>query len=552
LNIKEKRWLIIADVLILFLAIYPIFLGGIVGGYDPGFHMGRIQTLANNIAGCHFPNPIGFEYLNKFGYGIGFFYGNLFIYPFALLRMLGVSLYHTYAVYIITFVILNIISINYVVQKLFNNRWATILSAPIYLSSYYTFGVIYSRAAAGELIAFAIIPWILLSLFKIVQGEYKYWYMLGIALSLLLATHVLSFLIAVGTAVFIFIMNLIPIFKDKKIFFSFTKGALLFLGLSSVFLFSFVQQYLVQKYVDTSTNSAGRYLLFVNADWLNQTFDMKQFVSTNGTFLVLLLLFSFIYYLYKGRGFHFSTKIIPQAFIIILVYGMLMLSPDFLHLVVKLFKPIILLQVVTRVNVVLLPLLTFVVANALGNIISDTGKFKIPMVTGFLAILTVITVMFPIQNNLNFVANRKSPISTLSVSMGEYEPREFFNYNTANDFKINDNFLEKSEKINIVKNNRNKVVVKVEDNNRARTVMLPRLYYKGYQVKLTYDGKTKTSPASTKNGLVAANLPRNFKSGKIEVTYKMTSIAKTGWVVFILTFCYLVWAFLKKFRRQLM
>lgn len=552
MNIKEKRWLIIADVLILILAIYPIFLGGIVGGYDPGFHMGRIQTLANNIAGGHFPNPIGFEYLNKFGYGIGFFYGNLFIYPFALLRMLGVSLYHTYAVYIITFVILNIISINYVVQKLFNNQWATILSAPIYLSSYYTFGVIYSRAAAGELIAFAIIPWILLSLFKIVQGEYKYWYMLGIALSLLLATHVLSFLIAVGTAVFIFIMNLIPIFKDKKIFFSFTKGALLFLGLSSVFLFSFVQQYLVQKYVDTSTNSAGRYLLFVNADWLNQTFDTKQFVSTNGTFLVLLLLFSFVYYLYKGRGFHFSTKIIPQAFIIILVYGMLMLSPDFLHLVVKLFKPIILLQVVTRVNVVLLPLLTFVVANALGNIISDTDKFKIPMMTGFLTGLTVITVMFPIQNNLNFVANRKSTISTLSVSMGEYEPREFFNYNTANDFKINDNFLEKSEKINIVKNNRNRVVVKVEDNNRARTVMLPRLYYKGYQVKLTYDGKTKISPASTKNGLVAANLPRNFKSGKIEVTYKMTSIAKTGWVIFILTLCYLVWEFLKKFRRQLL
>lgn len=242
MNTREKRYLIVADIFILILAIYPIFLGAVVGGYDPGFHMGRIQTLASNISAGHFPNPIGYEYLNKFGYGVGFFYGNLFIYPFALLHLLGLSLYRSYIVYIVSFVILNIFSINFVVHKLFHNSWATIISAPIYLSSYYLYGVMYYRAAAGELVALAIIPWILLSLFKIVKGEYKYWYMLGIGFSLLLATHVLSFLITVSAAIFIFILNLKSVFKDKKIFYSYVKGAFLFLGLSAVFLFSFVEQ----------------------------------------------------------------------------------------------------------------------------------------------------------------------------------------------------------------------------------------------------------------------------------------------------------------------
>src|SRR5699024_10111305 len=110
---REKTILIILDIITLILVSYPIFQGGIIGGYDPGFHMARIQTLASNIASGHFPNPIGFEYLNHFGYGIGFFYGNFFIYPFAWLHLLGVSIYDSYVTYLIVFTILNIISINY-------------------------------------------------------------------------------------------------------------------------------------------------------------------------------------------------------------------------------------------------------------------------------------------------------------------------------------------------------------------------------------------------------------------------------------------------------
>lgn len=548
MNKKEKLFLIATDILLLGLILYPIFLGGIVGGYDPGFHMGRIHTLATNIASGHFPNPIGYEYVNTFGYGVGFFYGNFFIYPFAILNALGLTAYKSYIIYIITFVILNIFSINYVTHKLFNNSWATILSAPLYLSSYYFIGVIYFRAAAGELIAFAIIPWVLLSVFKLTQGKTNYWIMFGISFSLLLVTHILSFLITAGAAILIFIMSLITIFKNRKIFWAFVKGTLLFLGLSSVFLFSFVEQYLTQSFVSTAVDKYGNYLLVLNAEWMpDHLFDTRQFLPMNGTFLVVLLIFSLLYYLYKGRGFHFSSNVIPKAFIVVILYSSLILSADLLMLAVKLFKPLILLQIITRVNVVILPLSVLLVANALGEMISNWGKFKMPATAALFAIIAAITVMFPIKTNLNFVAQRKGPISDISVSMGEYEPNAFMQYNNDNNFQVNPKFLEKHQNMQITTNNHFKAVVKITDNKQSRVIMLPRLYYKGYQTKISYNGKNITSNALHKNGLVAAKLPSNFKSGTVTVTYHLTTLNKLGWIISILTLAFLIWLLLKKY-----
>jgi hypothetical protein len=299
-NKREKTILIILDIITLILVSYPIFQGGIIGGYDPGFHMARIQTLASNIASGHFPNPIGFEYLNHFGYGIGFFYGNFFIYPFAWLHLLGVSIYDSYVTYLIVFTILNIISINCVMQKLFHNSWATILSAPIYLSSYYVIGIIYFRAAAGELIALAIIPWIILSLQEILQRKYHYWPLLAITATLLLVTHILSFLIIVTTALLLCLFNLKTILKNKQILCSLLKSAALFLGLGSSFIFSFVQQYLAQPYTDTAKIADGRYSILVIANLMHHNFDTKQFIAINGTFLTLLLLLAAVYYLIRS------------------------------------------------------------------------------------------------------------------------------------------------------------------------------------------------------------------------------------------------------------
>lgn len=545
---REKVFLIIADLLIFILLIYPIFKGAIIGGYDPGFHMARINTLASNISSGHFPNPIGFEYLNKFGYGIGFFYGNFFIYPFAILNALGMSAYHSYIVYLITFVILNILSINYVIHKLFNNTWATILSAPIYLSSYYIFDVLYMRAAAGELIAFALIPWILLSTFKLIKGETKYWLMLAISLGLLLVTHILSFLITVGTVLIIFIMNLIPILKDRKLLISFVKAGIVFIGLTSAFLFPFIQQYFTQSFVDTSMDSKGNYAIIANSMLMhNHIFDTLQYLAINGIFLVSLLIVSLGIHLYLNRGFHFHDKVISQSYIIILIYSSLLLSTDLLKFAVKIFRPLVLLQVIPRLNVVLLPLFAFVITNALGLLINHFGQYKIPVTAALLVITALVSIAVPIQKEFTFVADRKGTIAPYSTSMGEYEPKNFMAYNLANNFKVNNQFLEKQEDYKITTNNHHELIVNISTNKSSRIIMLPRLYYKGYQTRLTYNNTKVKKTTLIKNGLVSVKLPGDFHSGKVIVTYETTNFAKLGWAISIITICLLSYL---KFKRS--
>ncbi|MFT9039260.1 hypothetical protein [Schleiferilactobacillus harbinensis] len=79
-------------------AILPIWLNGIRGGYDPNFHMGRIMALADGIRAGHFPNPIGYRYLQGMGYGIGFFYGNFWLYPAAFFVVQGAAVGQVYTV----------------------------------------------------------------------------------------------------------------------------------------------------------------------------------------------------------------------------------------------------------------------------------------------------------------------------------------------------------------------------------------------------------------------------------------------------------------------
>lgn len=532
---NEKIILWIVDVLLFVLIIYPIFQGGLIGGYDPGFHMGRIQSLANNIASGHFPNPIGFEYLNKLGYGVGFFYGNFFIYPFAILHLLGFSVYHSYIAYIMFFVGMSIFSINFVMQKLFPNSWATIVSAPLYLTSYYVIEVIYLRAAAGELAAFAIIPWVLLSIFKLVQGKTQYWIPLSVMLGLLLVTHILSFLITVATIIIIVLLNIPTVFRKKVILWSLLKSALLFLGLTCVFLLPFLQQYSSQKFVSTSVDGNGNYLILVYSVWMkNHVFDIEQFNSMNGTLLLVLLVGSLLYYLIKNKGFHFKNKLVWQSYIVIFLYASLIVSPNLLQFAVKSFKPLIMLQVITRVNVIILPLLVFVAANALGEILGSLKVSKYAIVPVGLALLAVLTVMVPIKSNLQQVRSREQVIPQYSISMGEYEPRDFMTYNLKNNSQVTPKFLAKKQEYSITKNNHHEVQIKLDTPN-DRTVLLPRLFYKGYQVTTKYAGNTLKSEAESKNGLVSTTLPPDFKSGTITVRYQTTTLGKIGWAVSLVT-----------------
>ena len=68
---------------------FPYLAKGFMVSGENNFHFARIQTLADAIQTGVFPAKVRPSHMRYFGYGIGFFYPDLFIYPPAIAIALG-------------------------------------------------------------------------------------------------------------------------------------------------------------------------------------------------------------------------------------------------------------------------------------------------------------------------------------------------------------------------------------------------------------------------------------------------------------------------------
>lgn len=543
---KHRYYLIISNLCIFIIITYSLFTWGVQGGYDPVFHIDRIHTLATNLSHGHFPNPIGFEYLNHFGYGLGFFYGNFCLYPFALLNILGISSYHCYLLFILCCVLAAIVAIDFLVHKLFKKDWATIVAAPLYLSSYYYIGTIYFRGAAGELLAFAITPWIFLGLLEMIKGRHHYWPLLAVSFALLLVTHILSFFILAATALILIVLNLSQLWRQRGLFLSFCKSAALFLGLSMVFILPFIEQYFAQTYLDTSKNPGeNTYLVIADIANSNPFFSPSRVIHLNGGFIFTLFLLSIIWNIYQyqqQKNFNHNLK---QAYSLIFILGLFIISPLALRILVKLFPPIVFLQIINRLNVAILPLTVLVIAKFCADFISTLSIKKSPLLILFLAAISIITIMIPLRQNKQTMAPRRVSTPnyfTYSISRGEYEPQALYNYIAKHNFHIVPNSIARKGHYHILINNHQKLQLQFNKDVNSALIMCPRTYYLGYQAFQNHE----KIPITSKNGLVTLRIRHISKLETVNITYRLTKLAKLGWIIFIITLISMFSIFIKK------
>jgi len=121
-------------------------------------------------------------------------------------------------------------------------------------------------------------------------------------------------------------------------------------------------------------------------------------------------------------------------------------------------------------------------------------------------------------------------------------------FNSHNDLKVNDTFLEQSEGYKIITNNHQQLRVAIKKSPKERIITLPRTFYKGYRIMLN-SKQHFSKPALTKNGLVATKIPQNF-SGTVTVLYHTTALAKLGWALTFLTLLTLIWILLTDSLRE--
>lgn len=148
-------------------ASMPVLNGFLIKGSDMEFHMLRIEGIKEGLLSGQFPVRIQPVQLNGYGYPVSMFYGDIFLYPFAVMRIIGVPVQECYRCMVILLNFVNCLVMYICANVIFRNKKISLFAALMYTLVPYRINSLYIRAAIGEMTAYAFLPFIIYGLYLI-------------------------------------------------------------------------------------------------------------------------------------------------------------------------------------------------------------------------------------------------------------------------------------------------------------------------------------------------------------------------------------------------
>lgn len=217
-QIKKHRKILLMLTGILLLATLPELITDYYYGHDIYFHLLRIDGIARELRLGNFPVKLHSLARDGYGYPTSVYYGDLFLYLPALLRLVGFSVLDAYKIYIFFVNAATVLICYGCFWKLFQKRDVALLGTLAYVTYPYRLVNIYVRAAVGEYTAMMALPLLALALVRIYTaddvdnwGTYKKNALpLTAGMTILLSSHILS------TEMAVFVLFVICIIFFKK------------------------------------------------------------------------------------------------------------------------------------------------------------------------------------------------------------------------------------------------------------------------------------------------------------------------------------------------
>ncbi|MCI8293929.1 MAG: hypothetical protein HFH53_10430 [Hespellia sp.] len=180
-------------------------------GDDLYFHLERIRGIADALQSGQFPVRISAAFLSGYGFSNDMMYPELFLYVPALLYMAGISLMTAYK-FLILCVNLAAAGVGYFsFRGILSSEKLGLVCSLLYLLNPYRLMNIFHREATGEMLAQIFLPLLLYGMYELICGNYKKWWIVVVAATGIVQSHILSVEMSIGFVVLSVLLS-IPYF----------------------------------------------------------------------------------------------------------------------------------------------------------------------------------------------------------------------------------------------------------------------------------------------------------------------------------------------------
>lgn len=246
---KNNRELIIKLSCITLLSSIVLFFPGLVKTHDYRFHVIRIESIVDGLRAGEFPVRIHSTYGDGIGYPNGVFYGDLFLYVPAILRIIGFSVNMSYKIYVLLINGLTVFTAYLCGKKVFKKESTAIVTSLVYVTASYRIIDLYVRSSVGEYTALAFYPLIALAVWNIYKDDIKEKsyiknaYILAVGMLGVLYSHVLSTeMVAV-----VLVVVCLSLFKKtfrKETILVYIRAIIVFFLMGAAFIVPFLDYYI--------------------------------------------------------------------------------------------------------------------------------------------------------------------------------------------------------------------------------------------------------------------------------------------------------------------
>ncbi len=550
--IKDNLSVIITLTAVTLAASLPLFIPGIVSGYDFATHIMRIESIYYDLKAGAFPVRINSIYLRNYSYPFSVYYGDILLYPTALLRMAGFDITEAWKIY---FFVMNAATaaITYLcTNRMFRNRGLALVLSCAYTTAPYRLANLYSRGAVGEFTAMSIHPIIALSVYMIYTRDLtpaksrKYSTVLALAMSLLVCTHLLSTEMVVFTLVIIALILFKKTFS-KKVFLTFVSAAFKTVLLSLFFVVPFLDYYISTPTIisDIVSNQAPTIQDYGVRLWDFFTLPLTRDASyaSPGIIFTAALIIGVIILAISGSKIQTKIQKDDKSFLLLIVPLSLLLAVmstryfpwDFLGLHTRFGKFAGQIQFPFRFIGILSIMLLLVLGLILKNL---PEKYTAPVKYVIYAISAAISIMiFCVSLNevKTMMFTNTCQLDSETVGSGEYV------LSGTNIWyrEINDNLLAEANTgtVTDIRRNGTGLILECSTSDTPHDILAPKYAYKGYRA-YDRDGN-RLGITNGPNNLISLTLPAGYE-GPVYIKYVEPRYWRLAEIISLITLIVLI------------